>query len=76
MIMNYSVHAVMYTYYGCRALRFKIPKWVNILITTSQLLQMVFGVYGISVDTRHLSLISDFMTFNGEYRAFNRIGIE
>ena len=37
---------------------------------------MVFGVYGISVDTRHLSLISDFMTFNGEYRAFNRIGIE
>ena len=45
VIMNYSVHAVMYTYYGCRALRFKIPKWVNILITTSQLLQMVFGVY-------------------------------
>ena len=45
VIMNYSVHAVMYTYYGCRALRFSIPKWVNILITSSQLLQMVFGVY-------------------------------
>jgi DNA-directed RNA polymerase I subunit RPA1 len=38
--------------------------------------QMVFGVYGIAVDRRHLSLISDFMTFNGDYRAFNRIGME
>lgn len=38
--------------------------------------QMVFGVYGISVDPRHLSLISDFMTFNGDYRAFNRIGMD
>jgi len=38
--------------------------------------QQVFGAYGISVDRRHLSLISDFMTFNGDYRAFNRIGME
>ena len=37
---------------------------------------MVFGVYGISVDYRHISLIGDFMTFNGDYRAFNRIGME
>jgi len=44
-IMNFTVHAFMYTYYAFRALRFKIPKWINILITTSQLLQMVFGVY-------------------------------
>lgn len=45
MFMNYSVHAVMYTYYGCRALRFNIPKWVNIVITSSQILQMVIGIY-------------------------------
>ena len=36
----------------------------------------VFSVYGITVDYRHLSLIADFMTFNGEYRPFNRIGME
>ncbi|BFZ63239.1 hypothetical protein YB2330_004359 [Saitoella coloradoensis] len=36
----------------------------------------VFGVYGIGVDTRHLSLIADYMTFEGGYRAFNRMGIE
>jgi DNA-directed RNA polymerase I subunit RPA1 len=36
----------------------------------------VFDVYGIAVDYRHLSLISDFITFNGDYRAFNRIGME
>jgi DNA-directed RNA polymerase I subunit RPA1 len=35
----------------------------------------VFGVYGIGVDTRHLSLIADFMTFSGDYRACNRMGI-
>lgn len=52
--------------YGIEAMRANILKEV----------QMVFGVYGIQVDQRHLSLISDFMTFNGDYRAFNRIGME
>jgi len=36
----------------------------------------VFGAYGITVDYRHLSLIADFMTHNGEYRPFNRVGME
>lgn len=36
----------------------------------------VFKPYGISVDYRHLSLIADFMTFQGQYRPFNRIGME
>ncbi|KAJ3205963.1 hypothetical protein HDU82_004852 [Entophlyctis luteolus] len=35
----------------------------------------VFGVYGISVDRRHLSLIADYMTFEGGYKAFNRMGM-
>ena len=36
----------------------------------------VFRVYGIEVDKRHLSLIADYMTFDGTYRPFNRIGID
>jgi len=36
----------------------------------------VFDVYGIEVDPHHLSLISDYMTFDGTYKPFNRIGIE
>jgi DNA-directed RNA polymerase I subunit RPA1 len=32
----------------------------------------VFAVYGIVVDPRHLSLIADFMTFQGGYHAMNR----
>eukprot|EP00887_Chlorella_sp_A99_P007931 scaffold12.g7931.t1 len=36
----------------------------------------VFGAYGIGVDPRHLSLIADFMTHLGGYRACNRLGIE
>lgn len=39
-------------------------------------IRSVFDVYGIAVDYRHLSLIGDFVTFNGDYRAFNRIGME
>lgn len=35
----------------------------------------VFGVYGIDVNPRHLSLIGDFMTRNGSYTAMNRIGM-
>ncbi|KAL9186875.1 hypothetical protein ACHAXT_010595 [Thalassiosira profunda] len=35
----------------------------------------VFAVYGISVDPRHLSLIADFMTYEGDYKPMNRIGM-
>ncbi len=48
VLMNYTVHAAMYTYYGFKALRFKIPKWINIIITSAQLSQMFFGI-GINI---------------------------
>ncbi|KAL3691839.1 hypothetical protein R1sor_005490 [Riccia sorocarpa] len=35
----------------------------------------VFGSYGIAVNPRHLSLISDYMTSQGGYRPCNRLGI-
>ena len=35
----------------------------------------MFSVYGIAVDPRHLSLISDYMTFEGRYKPLNRLGI-
>ena len=44
VVMNYSVHASMYLYYGCMALRM-VPKWFNpVIITTFQISQMVVGV--------------------------------
>ena len=52
--------------YGIEACRANLVKEVR----------QVFGIYGIEVNYRHLSLIGDFMTFNGDYRAFNRIGME
>jgi DNA-directed RNA polymerase I subunit RPA1 len=36
----------------------------------------VFAAYGIGVDARHLSLLADFMTHQGGYRACNRLGID
>ncbi|CAG0917087.1 unnamed protein product [Notodromas monacha] len=39
-------------------------------------LQNVFGVYGIDVNRRHLSLVADYMTLSGKIRGFNRSGIE
>ncbi|KAI3536206.1 RNA polymerase Rpb1 [Colletotrichum filicis] len=35
----------------------------------------VFGGHGISVDNRHLNLIADYMTRNGDYTPFNRNGL-
>lgn len=35
----------------------------------------VFGAYGIAVDPRHLGLIADHMTFDGEYRPLIRAGM-
>jgi DNA-directed RNA polymerase I subunit RPA1 len=39
-------------------------------------IRSVFAAYGIEVDPRHLSLIADFMTFNGGFKAMNRGGME
>ncbi|KAL1509795.1 hypothetical protein ABEB36_004477 [Hypothenemus hampei] len=36
----------------------------------------VFNVYGIRVDPRHLSLIADYMTFNGCFEPMSRKGME
>lgn len=44
MAMNYFVHSIMYTYYTLRALRIHVPKWVNIVITMLQLIQMIIGL--------------------------------
>ena len=44
MVMNYTIHSFMYTYYTLRALRFNIPKWVNICITAMQISQMFVGL--------------------------------
>lgn len=45
--MNYGVHSVMYTYYVLKALPglVKVPKWVSMLITSAQTIQMVAGTY-------------------------------
>ena len=43
--MNYLVHFIMYFYYAVRASgRYRPPLWVNIFITTLQMLQMIVGV--------------------------------
>ena len=44
MVMNYTVHSFMYTYYALRAMRYRFPRWVNMFITSLQLIQMVAGI--------------------------------
>jgi hypothetical protein len=36
---------MMYSYYAFRAMRWYIPKWIQMTLTTLQLTQMVIGVY-------------------------------
>jgi len=44
--MNYFVHSIMYSYYALRASgTFRPPIWINMFITSLQLLQMVVGVW-------------------------------
>ncbi|XP_060071399.1 elongation of very long chain fatty acids protein 6-like [Ylistrum balloti] len=41
--MNYAVHAIMYSYYALRAMKFRIPRFISMMITTLQLSQMLVG---------------------------------
>ena len=36
----------------------------------------VFKGYGIDVDPRHLNLVGDYMMYEGEYKSYNRVGME
>ena len=49
---------------------------LNLYHSVSQEIQSVFAAYGIEVDYRHLSLLSDYMTFEGTYKPLNRISME
>lgn len=44
MVMNYAVHSVMYSYYALRAMSFRPPKWISMMVTTIQILQMMLGL--------------------------------
>jgi elongation of very long chain fatty acids protein 6 len=43
--MNYNVHALMYAYYGARALGWPSPKWIAATVTSLQITQMLVGCY-------------------------------
>jgi len=43
VVMNFVVHSLMYTYYAFRALRFRVPRCIAMVITSLQLVQMVVG---------------------------------
>ncbi|CAD6991779.1 unnamed protein product [Ceratitis capitata] len=60
-----DIHAIAKTY-GIEAAAQVIIKEVT----------NVFKVYGITVDRRHLSLIADYMTFNGSFQPLSRKGME
>lgn len=43
--LNYTVHALMYSYYGLRAYGYKLPSSLAKFITTLQLSQMFVGIF-------------------------------
>lgn len=43
IVMNYCVHAVMYSYYALRSMGYSPPRSFAMFITTLQLLQMIVG---------------------------------
>ncbi|XP_054975637.1 elongation of very long chain fatty acids protein 3 [Sorex araneus] len=45
MTMNFGVHAIMYSYYTLKAAHVTPPKFLPMLITSLQILQMVIGVF-------------------------------
>ena len=55
-IMNYTVHAFMYTHYTMKALRVRVPRWISMFITVMQIVQMVIGIFVTLASWRMLSL--------------------
>lgn len=45
IVMNFFVHSAMYTYYAFRAMGYRPPTFVSMVITASQLIQMFVGCF-------------------------------
>lgn len=45
IVMNYFVHSWMYSYYALKAMGFKPPRFIAMMVTTMQLVQMVVGFF-------------------------------
>lgn len=60
-----DIHAIARTYGIEAATRVIVKEVTN-----------VFKVYGITVDSRHLSLVADYMTFDGTFQPLSRKGLE
>lgn len=43
VVMNYSVHAIMYSYFALRAAGNRLPKFFPMMLTSLQILQMIVG---------------------------------
>jgi len=44
--INYSIHAIMYSYFTIMSLKIvHMPKWISMMITGLQILQMIVGIY-------------------------------
>ena len=55
MLMNFTVHSFMYTYYALQSIKIRAPRFVSMSITTMQILQMVGGIATILYAQRQLS---------------------
>lgn len=60
--LNYTVHAVMYTYYGLRAWGYRLPSSLAKAVTTLQLSQMFVGIFVNGV-AFHATLFGEACTF-------------
>lgn len=45
MGMNFPVHAIMYSYFALKSMRVRVPVFVSSIITSLQIVQMIFGCY-------------------------------
>ncbi|KAF0467412.1 beta and beta-prime subunits of DNA dependent RNA-polymerase [Gigaspora margarita] len=63
-IYSNDIAAILKTY-GVEAARGAIMKEIS----------DVFAAYSINVDPRHLTLVADYMTFEGTFKPFNRMGL-
>ena len=80
--INYSIHAIMYTYYAIAVLRIiHIPQLISMMITSLQIIQMVAGVYvnvkaylykqvDISCDVNYSNIYASFLMYASYFYLF------
>lgn len=55
-LVNSFIHSFMYTYFACQTVGIRFPRFIAVILTSMQILQMAFGIFVLHLQNKAANL--------------------